>query len=538
MLIPGSHDPATGGSMQTVFLFPLVLVATSALTVAAVLLIAGALRRPGRVQTTPLDSSDAAFLFEGGALIDSNTAGAALLDSLRNGDGAAATDDWALILRYLAPRFPGIEDQFATPPAARTVRLSSGGDQRLDLTVEWVGGALRLTLSESPSVGGTLTLDRLSYRAMQDELALLRRITETAPVMVWRENPDGQITWANGAYLRRIAERPGKEVMAWPLPPLFPATDDNEPRRVAVAGPGGQPAQSWFDVRHVATGDDRLGYALPADEVQRAERTKQEFIQTLTKTFATLPIGLAVFDRARRLQIFNPALTDLTGLEPEFLLSRPGLEGFLNRMRDKRVLPEPRDWRSWRRRLLEIESSGPSGEFEETWTLPTGQTFRVSANPHPDGALAFLVEDITSETHLTRNVRAEMETSQSVLNQLDTAIAVFAPNGQLVLTNTAFSRLWTLEGEDTLGAVTLPEALENWREAGDDPALWSQIGALSRPGARNADPVTGLMQLTDGERLSVEARRTSTGALMIAFAQFGPQGASGQSTRQSLRASA
>ena len=128
--------------MQTVFLFPLILVATSALTVAAVLLIAGALRRPGRAQGAPFDGGgDAAFLFEGGALIDCNAAGAALLDSLRTGDGAAGVDEWGRILRYLAPRFPGIDEHLATPPAAQTARMTSADDPQLGLTADWIGSA-------------------------------------------------------------------------------------------------------------------------------------------------------------------------------------------------------------------------------------------------------------------------------------------------------------------------------------------------------------------------------------------------------------
>lgn len=261
-----------------------------------------------------------------------------------------------------------------------------------------------------------------------------------------------------------------------------------------------------------------LCYALPADDAQRAEIARHDFVQTLTKTFATLPTGLALFDRTRRLQLFNPALTDLTGLETEFLLSRPGIEGFLNRMRDKHVMPEPRDFRSWSKRLLEIESTATAGGFEETWTLPSGQTFHVSATPHPDGALAFLIDDISSEMRLTQTVRAEMDTSQSVLNQLDEAIAVFTAAGDLVLTNTAFTRLWRMEGEESLGAVTLPRALEIWRAAGGDPAMWSRIAALTRPGRGEGPPVQGDLRLGDGPLLRVDARRTSTGALMIAFA--------------------
>jgi len=113
-----------------------------------------------------------------------------------------------------------------------------------------------------------------------------------------------------------------------------------------------------------------------------------------------------------------------------------------------------------------------------------------------------------------------METSQSVLNQLDSAIAVFSTAGQLIMTNTAFSRLWTLEGEETLNAVTLPEALENWREVSNNPQLWMRVSALALPNNDEPTPVTGIMALPDGERLLVTAQRTTTGALMIEFAQM------------------
>ena len=524
--------------MQMTFALALVLVGTSALTALAILMIAGALGRP-RVRAASSSfgaGGDTAFLFDGQTLLDANPRGHRLLDSLRQTEGEEGTD-WTRLTSHLTREFPDLPQALADLPTNRHAKLSGAADRATDLRLDWFEGTQRLTLIDTLAEDGSVLLDRLSYRALQEELTLLRQVSESAPLLLWRETGDGQVNWANGGYLRRASESQRGEGMSWPLPALFPAGEPGPATRVGLPATGNARA-AWFDVTRVPDGDTTLVYALPADDAHKAERTKRDFIQTLTKTFATLPIGLAVFDRARRLQMFNPALTDLTGLEPEFLLSRPGIEGFLNRMREKHVMPEPRDYRTWARRLLDIETSAPGGDFEETWTLPTGQTFRVSANPHPDGALAFLIEDITSETHLTRNVRAEMETSQSVLNQLDTAIAVFAPNGQLVLTNTAFSRLWTLEGEDTLGAVTLPEALENWREAGDDPALWSRIGALSRPGARTAEPVTGVMRLTDGERLNVEARRTSTGALMIAFAQPGAPGVTGHPARQGLRASA
>lgn len=510
--------------MQNPFLFAIILVATSSLTGLAVLLIATAFLRgiprfriAARLKAGS-SRSEPVFLFDDKRLIDANDRGEAFLNALATAEGvrrARNTDDnWRLLSRFLGVSFPELDAQLATLSEAGKIQLTARDGSGLKLLAEWLDGAARLTISDIASDEANVVLDRLSYRAMEDELAVLRRASDRSPILTWRENTQGRIIWANGAYMRQLADN-GSGSASWPLARLFPGGAAGSTQRAALPGTvNGR--QRWFDINRLADGDDQLVFALPADEAYRAEKTKREFIQTLTKTFATLPIGLAVFDRTRRLQLFNPALTDLTGLEPEFLLSRPGIEGFLNRMRDKRVLPEPRDYHSWSRRLLEIEKGAANSDFEETWSLPTGQTFRVSVSPHPDGALAFLIEDITSEVHMTRNFRLDLETSQAALNILDTALAVFTQNGQLILTNAAFNRLWTLEGDDTLAGFTLAEALANWREDSKDPALWDRIAEMTRPGGAPG-LVSGVMQLDDDESLAVSAQKVSNSTVVIAF---------------------
>lgn len=508
--------------MQNAFAFAIILVVTSSLTALAVVMIASALsRRSRRSEDAELGQNrlEPVFLFDDTRLIDANDRGESLLDALSAAEGVPrskkGSESWLLLSRFLVSGFPDLAEHLATLSEKGKIRLSAEDGSGLRLQAEWLEGTARLTLTDTAADDGSVMLDRLSFRAMEDELAVLRRITDRSPILTWRENDQGQVIWANGAYLRQLAEAGLGDSINWPLPRLFPSGEAGLEQRAAV-NISGNGRQRWFDISRMPDEKGLLIFALPADEAHRAEKTKREFIQTLTKTFATLPIGLAVFDRTRRLQLFNPALTDLTGLEPEFLLSRPGIEGFLNRMRDKRVLPEPRDYHSWSRRLLEIEKGAANNDFEETWSLPTGQTFKVSASPHPDGALAFLIEDITSEVHMTRNFRTDLETSQAALNILDTALAVFTQNGQLILTNAAFNRLWTLEGDDTLAGFTLAEALANWREDSKDPALWDRISELSRPGSAPG-LVSGAMQLDDGECLAVSAQKVSNNTTVIAF---------------------
>ncbi|MCC5987992.1 MAG: PAS-domain containing protein [Pararhodobacter sp.] len=492
------------------------MVTATALTLAGVLLIAALFERrhgTGQGAAAGLGGNrvDAVFLFEDGALIDANERAEALLERL-----GGETAPWPALRRFLQTGMLDIDAALQRLPESRSVALAAGDGSGLAMRAEWLSGSLRLTISDSAADEGGILLDRLSLRAMEEELALLRQLSEVMPAIAWREDAEGKVIWANHAYLRNLAPaRGGDAAIAWPLPALFSAGAAGSTARATLSGESGR-GEYWFDIMRIADGDGQLAFALPADSAHRAEKTRRAFVQTLTKTFATLPTGLAVFDRARRLQLFNPALADLTGLEPEFLTSRPGLEGFLNRLREKRILPEPRDFRSWSRRLLEIEKGAETSDFEETWLLPGGQTYRVSASPHPDGALAFLIEDVTSEIHMSRNIRAELENCQSALNLLDEAIALFSHEGHLVHANAAFSGLWTLEGEDSIGGVSLSAALEAWREASADPALWDRIATITRRG--NAEmSVSGEMELADGERLHVKARRAGNGMVMIGF---------------------
>ena len=70
---------------------------------------------------------------------------------------------------------------------------------------------------------------------------------------------------------------------------------------------------------------ETLWFASPVDGEVRAEAARREFMQTMSKTFAQLSTGLAIFDRKRALIHFNPALLDITGLDFEALGSKPDL---------------------------------------------------------------------------------------------------------------------------------------------------------------------------------------------------------------------
>jgi hypothetical protein len=133
-------------------------------------------------------------------------------------------------------------------------------------------------------------------------------------------------------------------------------------------------------------------------------------VQAFTKTFAEMPVGLAIFDQQRRLVLFNPALTDLTSLvlvfafefEFEFVSERPSLFEFFNRLRENWVVPEPKNSAAWRAQLSELVASSNDGAYCATWSLVNGLTYQVRGRPHFDGALAFLFEVISAKISVAK----------------------------------------------------------------------------------------------------------------------------------------
>ncbi|WP_108500809.1 PAS-domain containing protein [Paracoccus indicus] len=450
------------------------------------------------------------FLFRGNALVDATPPARALLDRV-----AVPDDDWLRLMQWVGPRFGHAAEQLSQLSHLGQVELlgqQGQGSATLRLLAEDLGDHLwRVTITDPQSQHCGTVVDSMSLQAMEEELHLLRGALDQTPMLVWRLDQEDRVTWANAAYLRR-AEARSEGALGWPLPKLL-----DTPRPVPGAGHGTRRAAledkgivSWYDCHSHRMGDQLMMFALPADAAVRAERSLREFVQTLTKTFADLPIGLAIFDQSRKLQLFNPSLIDLTRLPTGFLTARPTLFDFLDQLREQRMVPEPKDYRSWRQHMANLESAAATGHHVETWSLPGGQTYRVTGRPHPDGAVAFLFENITSEMSLTRKFRADLLLGSHVLDALDDALAVFAPDGKLLLDNQVYRDLWQRP------ATNLSEAIASWHD-GDTtgPGFAALRDALLQP--RCPSDVSGAMAGPHGQLLGWTVSPLTGGRRMLRF---------------------
>lgn len=464
-------------------------------------------------------AGETSFLFDGEFLVDA-TPGARALLSLNQLKGSP----WSRLLTYLGPRFPGVENDIARLPSEGCITLTSAaeGEASMMLRAEYRGGLTRIVLLDAEEQSTRPNDDALTHRAIRDELQMLRRILTLAPMPIWREDQAGDVIWANATYLMRATHHlePGQE-LSWPLPRLFERANGEQGaptavgRRQRLSNPDGG-GDDWFELAANDDGNDRLVFGLPANALVQAEGALRDFTQTLTKTFAHLPIGLAIFDRQRQLALFNPALLDLCNLPPDFLAVRPTLFAFLDAMRDRNMIPEPKDYRNWRKQMTELERAAASGHFEETWSLPSGQTYRVIGRPHPNGALALMFEDISTEISRIRRYRADLELGQSVIDALDQALAVFSPAGILVLSNARYAALWGHDPAGTVAEASLPALCAHWRDQSAPTSFWADVETfMATDGER--EPVMGEVRLLDGRLLNCRFAPLSSGAAIATF---------------------
>ena len=462
--------------MESSFIFGLGIGLAAVFASLGSILILAALqarRKPARHSIFDERQKGTLFLFDGETLIDC-TPGAQAILAASPVPGSA----WAKLLAYLATTFPEIAQQLSKLPETGMLSLASNGlnGPALVVRAEHRGGLSRIALTDGEAGEGAPGQDPLAQRCMTEELTFLQSMMSRAPFLAWREQKDGDIIWANTAYLLRAADflPPGKD-LSWPLPRLFEKTAtqqgaSGQRQRLRLPNGGGL----WFDLVSMPEGEGWRVYALPADSAVQAETTLRDFMQILTKTFAHLPIGLAIFDNRRRLQLFNPALIDLTGLAPDFLSMRPSLLAVLDALRDHNMVPEPKDYRDWRKQITDLERATASGVYQETWNLPGGQTYKVIGRPHPNGALALMIEDISSEITRTRRYRADLELGQSVIDSMPDAMAVFSETGILVMTNAAYAKLWGHDPASTLTNEGIRSLAHHWRSKTAPNGVWAE----------------------------------------------------------------
>lgn len=156
-----------------------------------------------------------------------------------------------------------------------------------------------------------------------------------------------------------------------------------------------------------------------------------------------LGTAFAVFDNSYKLSFYNKSFVSFWGLEDVWLETHPSYSSFLDVIREKRLLPEVPDFRSYKSdeqkdfsRIIEPK--------EDMLHLPNGNTIRRVRAPYPLGGLVFAFEDVSDRLATRRAYNSLLSVQQELLDNLFDGVVIFGSNGRLKFYNQSYLKLWNL----------------------------------------------------------------------------------------------
>ncbi|PVA10759.1 hypothetical protein DC366_07755 [Pelagivirga sediminicola] len=410
---------------------------------------------------------------------------------------------WPDLRGWLEDRFDGLPLTLTELEKDKTLtaRPVDDGDTA-ELQLLRTEHGTRITLRDAPHGCPAERHQMLLARSHMQEAA---EALLAAPIPIWKTSPDGAVIWKNAAC--EAAFDPASQAVNAPEP------DQTGVTRFSIVEVGRTRA-TWYEAHSAAGRSEVLHHAIDITKIVTAEAMQKDFVQTLTKTFAYLTTGLAVFDRNRKLALFNPALVDLTSLPVQFLSGRPDLMAFFDNLRNRSVMPEPRSYASWRSQIGDVIESAEGGLYEETWSLPNDVTYRVTGRPHPDGAVAFLFEDISADVMTARRSRTQVDMRQSALDRLSDAVMVIGADNVLAFCNTAATRLLGIDPDTCFADMTVTDLMRACAAALPSTAGWRDVEAALRARSQEG-AVRGPIEIADGAGLTGKVELLPGGARML-----------------------
>ncbi len=223
-----------------------------------------------------------------------------------------------------------------------------------------------------------------------------------------------------------------------------------------------------------------FGVAFDVTEIEDLRAEVHQLIRSHAATLDRLTTGVLLFDANRRLAFFNTAFSRLMRLDEDWLATHPTHGEVLDALRERRRIPEQADYQAWKQDQLERHRQ-PEGS-EELWHLLDETSLRVLTEPHPEGGLLVLFEDVTDRLALERSYNTLIAVQRETLNHLHEAVAVFGPDARVKLFNPAYADIWGLdpaylESEPHFGDM-LDQILALWAEQAATPAQRHKILSL------------------------------------------------------------
>lgn len=286
----------------------------------------------------------------------------------------------------------------------------------------------------------------------------LRASLNALPFPVWMRGDTLDLTWCNKSYARIVDDTAVGTVADQKELPLTGAARAELSQRVLAQRAMAKLVPQHLRGHMIVDGQRRL-YELTEVPLPQEKRvigmaqdvTKEEELQTSyerlsasqRETLEQLRTAIVMFDADMKLEFYNSAYEQLTGVSGTWMDARPKIVELIEKLRELRKIPEQADYKQYKQQWVSRFTSLLE-PHEEMQYLPDGTVVRMIVVPRPMGGLLLTMEDVTSRLQLESSYNTLMAVQRETLDNLAEGIAVFGEDGRLKLSNDAFSRMWKL----------------------------------------------------------------------------------------------
>lgn len=359
--------------------------------------------------------------------------------------------------------------------------------------------------------------------AVESGLGLL---ADASPSPTWVVDAAGRLAWANRCWLAEVGAATLEEAIEKNLSfDRGVETLTAEAGRSAMRQEGfrwtssGGRRRAWKIVAEPAPGGAGavIAFAVDMTEAEETRDTLRRHVEAHDETLNHLADAVAIFGPSKRLAFHNTAFQTLFNLDPAWLDDRPTHAELLDRLRQRRQIPEVIDYAGWKARELEFYEAAEASP-DDSWSLPDGRTLRLVRQPHPLGGILLLFSDITDELQLRSRYNAQIQVQTATLDKLNDAVAVFGSDGRLRLHNEAFETFWNVTADQLEQAGDFGAVAEICKAVLPDPGLWLGLKArVADPDPESRVAVAGEGRTADGRIAAWRTRPLPDGATLVAF---------------------
>ncbi|HWC64040.1 MAG TPA: PAS-domain containing protein [Rhizomicrobium sp.] len=352
-----------------------------------------------------------------------------------------------------------------------------------------------------------------------------RDMLEQIPLPVWLRSEQKNLCWANRAFLDVMGE-PGLEEAAAANAAFEPEEFDliraaHDSGRLVEAKCtrliAGEPRT--FSLAMAALRDKSVaGVALETTAAENAATMLRLELDAQLDMIERLPLPMAVLQDQKLVQ-YNRAFAALWELPTGWLDAGRSLGEILDYLREKRRLPEQRNFAEWKQAQLQYCAGGGKARTE-FWHMPGGRSVRMTMEPRLDGAVFLICEDISEKLRLESSLNLLTQVQQATLDTLEDGIAIFGTDGRLVMNNAPFASLWKLSAEDLVGRPHYAELADICAGHIGRDDIWSMVAHALNSAAPEKFSELGKARRADGRMLSIAMARLPNGSTVVTFSDL------------------